>query len=430
MGKIIKFLTSAVFFIYLWVMLACILFFQFRPEINYLVFLLCSLLIYSHVLYAGYYLFNKAANINLLIAVSAWILYALLALLNFCVNYPRLWFISLGIMFMSAASLHIYYRTRIKQVYLQEYCNYKIFLEVGGTFLSVVGILLLYIYPKYPYVAGLVTLIVIIKLNLNILKRKELYKISYEPINIPDKPLVSIVIIAYNEEKYIGNLLECIKKQDYKNYEVIVVDDHSVDKTVEIADGFKGVLPVRVVQKPERGASRSRNYGASLAKGEVILFLDSDVILENNFISANLNIFCRKGLAVAGVDFIPYENDFLDLVVTHFYGLWLKTVQYSNPRGIGFCLFAASQLHKKVTFDETIVMSEDFDYIKRAATFGKFRIIDAVPVKVSWRRFHRENRFILILKYFFFEWYRQNIGEIRKKMLSYEFGNVKPAPKK
>jgi len=333
-------------------------------------------------------------------------------------------------MFIGASCFHAYYKTRIQQVYLQEYCNYKITLELGGVLLGVFGSLFIFIFPGYPNIIGLITSVVIVKLNLNIIKRKSLYKINYEPVVIPEHPLVSIVIIAYNEEKYIGNLLECIKKQDYKNYEVIVVDDHSTDRTVQIVDSFKDSLPVRWVQKPVRGPSRSRNYGASLAKGEVILFLDSDVILESNFISANLSVFFNKGLAVAGVEFIPYESDSLDSVITYFYRIWLKTIQYSNPRGIGFCLFALRGLHEKVIFDETIVMSEDFDYIKRAAALGKFRIIDAVPVRVSWRRFHRENRFVLILKYLFFEWYRQNIGEIRKKMLSYEFGNKEPSTKK
>lgn len=423
MKRIIKFLTSWPFFIFLWFGLIFILVSQFRPELLYLIFALCSLLICSHVLFAGHYILNKAENINLLIAVFAWTLYVLLLLLNFYAGYPIFWFMILAVMFIWAASFHMYYKTRIAQVYLQEYCNYKIFLELGGVLLGAFGIIFIIIFPRHPHIIGLVTLIVITKLNLNIIKRKALYKINYAPAAIPDNPLLSIIIIAYNEEKYIGNLLECIRKQDYKNYEVIVVDDHSTDKTVQIVESFQDALPVRWVQKPLRGASRSRNYGAGLAKGEVILFLDSDVLLESNFISANLKVFRSKGLSVAGVDFIPYENDFLDLVITYFYRSWLKTVQYSNPRGIGFCLFATKELHKKVTFDETIVMSEDFDYIKRAAALGKFRIIDAVPVRVSWRRFHRENRFILILKYLFFEWYRQNIGEIRRKLLAYEFGN-------
>ncbi len=430
MKKIIRFLVSWPFFIFLWSGLVFILLSQFRAQPGYFIFSLCSLLICSHVLFAGHYILNKAGNIDLPVASLAWMLYIFLLLLNFCIGYPMFWFMILSIMFLGAAGFHLYYKRRIQQVYLREYCNYKITLEIGGIFLGVFGIMFIFIFPNHQNIVGLLTFLVIAKLNLNILKRKDLYKINYEPVALPQEPLLSIIVIAYNEEKYIGNLLECIKKQAYKNYEVIVVDDHSTDRTVEIVDSFKGALPVRWVQKPVRGPSRSRNYGASLARGEVILFLDADVILADNFISANLKEFRDKSLAVAGVDFIPYENDSLDLFITNFYRIWLKIVQYSNPRGIGFCLFALKKLHEKVVFDETIVMSEDFDYIKRAAALGKFRIIEAVPVKVSWRRFHRENRFVLLLKYLFFEWYRQNIGEIRKKMLSYEFGNKEPSKKK
>ena len=266
------------------------------------------------------------------------------------------------------------------------------------------------------------TLIVIIKFNMLIFKKKRLYDVFYQPPSIPDRPMVSIIIIAYNEEKYIGKLLDSIGAQGYEKYEIILVDDHSTDRTVEIANAHSSGMPIKIVQKDIRGASRSRNYGATFARGDILLFLDADAVLPQAFISRNLDTFRRKQLSIAGVDFIPITESKMDKWITTFYRFWLKTVQYFNPRGIGFCLFVCPQLHKKVLFDESVVVSEDFDYVKRATRYGKFRIIDTVPSSISWRRFQRENRFLLILKYLFFEWYRQNVGEIRKKLLPYEFG--------
>ena len=382
-----------------------------------------TLLIFIHIIYAGCSIFKKEKHVDIFIFIVASLICGFLAVLVKTIPYPLLWFFCLQAIFFSAILFHCYYKSKTSQPYLKEFCNYKIYIEIYGIILSCVGILFYSLFHLHTAFLGALTLIFIIKLNYSIFKKKRIYGIYYQPPEIAQMPLVSIVVIAYNEEKYIERLLASIAAQDYAKYEIILVDDHSSDKTVEIARKFELKLPLQIVQKDIRGASRSRNYGASFAKGEVILFLDADVTLPADFINSNIKPFIEQKLSIAGVDFITESNSRIDKLITALYRTWLKLVQYFNPRGIGFCLFACEELHKKVLFDETVVMSEDFDYVKRAVQYGKFRIIDKVPVKVSWRRFHQENRFLLIVKYMFFEWYRQNIGEIRTKLLPYEFGN-------
>jgi len=284
-------------------------------------------------------------------------------------------------------------------------------------------------FSRFTLFVGVLVFLSIIGFNIKIFRKKNLYEVYYPAYSIPEKPQVSIVIIAYNEEQYIGKLLDSIKLQTYSNYEVILVDDHSADRTLEIAKGYKSYFSLKIVQKEICGASRSRNYGATFGQGEILLFLDADVILPDSFISDNLKTFIEQKLSIGGVDFISITENKIDIWIAGLYRIWLRTVQYFNPRGIGFCLFVLRELHKQVLFDEAIVMSEDFDYVKRASQHGKFRIIPTTPLKVSWRRFNKENRFLLILKYLFFEWYRQNIGEIRKNLLPYDFGNLSPTQK-
>jgi len=90
---------------------------------------------------------------------------------------------------------------------------------------------------------------------------------------------LTIVITTKNEEKNLGNLLESIKKQDFNDYEVIVVDNYSTDKTKKIASEYE----VLVLNKgPERSAQR--NFGVSKALGKYVLILDADMILEQGIL--------------------------------------------------------------------------------------------------------------------------------------------------
>lgn len=96
-----------------------------------------------------------------------------------------------------------------------------------------------------------------------------------------NKPLVSIVITTKNEQAHIKACLYSIKNQTYKNTEIIVVDNNSTDSTKELAKSYTD----KVYNKgPERSAQR--NYGMiDKAKGEFVMFVDADMILEPNLIS-------------------------------------------------------------------------------------------------------------------------------------------------
>lgn len=89
-------------------------------------------------------------------------------------------------------------------------------------------------------------------------------------------PLVSILIPLYNEEKYIAQTIECCLNQTYENIEVVVVDDHSTDKSLEIAKSYESDQ-VHVFENPnEQGVSSTRNYAFEKSKGQFIKYLDAD----------------------------------------------------------------------------------------------------------------------------------------------------------
>ena len=94
------------------------------------------------------------------------------------------------------------------------------------------------------------------------------------------KDLVSIITPVYNSEKYIWETINSVINQTYRNWEWIIIDDASTDRSVEIIEkSLKNENRVRLVKKnTNSGQAASRNMGLKLAKSKLIVFLDSDDI--------------------------------------------------------------------------------------------------------------------------------------------------------
>ncbi len=88
--------------------------------------------------------------------------------------------------------------------------------------------------------------------------------------------MISVIIPAYNSEKTIEKLLRSLRKSTFSDYEIIVVDDHSSDNTGEISRKYSDIV---ITLKERSGPARARNIGAEKAKGDILLFLDADVII-------------------------------------------------------------------------------------------------------------------------------------------------------
>ncbi len=93
--------------------------------------------------------------------------------------------------------------------------------------------------------------------------------------------LISVIVSTYNEEKYIRNCLNSLLKQTYKPLEIIVVDDGSTDNTKDIVREFHQII---FIENKHQGTALSRNLAANQAKGDILVFLDSDMIFDKNFV--------------------------------------------------------------------------------------------------------------------------------------------------
>ncbi len=112
-------------------------------------------------------------------------------------------------------------------------------------------------------------------------------------------PSVSILVPAYNEEKVIAQTIEALVNSDYPQKEIIVVDDGSEDKTLEIAQRYKS--EIKVLHKENGGKASALNYGLVFAKGEIIVVVDADTIIGINSLKMIVSGFYNKEVvAIAG----------------------------------------------------------------------------------------------------------------------------------
>ena len=205
--------------------------------------------------------------------------------------------------------------------------------------------------------------------------------------------MLSIIIISKNEEKCIERLLKSIKMQDFKDYEIILSDAQSTDKTRKIARKYgcrivEGGLP-----------SKGRNAGAKASKGNLLLFLDSDVVLPKHFLKKNIEEF--KGYSCATAIYKPMSNKRIDKILYGSYNYFARSTQKIFSLAGGFCIFCTKDVYKKIGgFDENMMMCEDHFFVNQARKYGKFGILKSVPILCDVRRMDKEGRFGLCKKYF------------------------------
>ncbi|MEK6894331.1 MAG: glycosyltransferase family A protein [Nanoarchaeota archaeon] len=108
--------------------------------------------------------------------------------------------------------------------------------------------------------------------------------------------LVSVIIPMYNEEKDIVSCLSSLKKQSHKNIEIILVDDGSTDRTVEVAkqQAIKDKIKITILNQKHGGPGKARNLGASKANGEILVFVDSDMTFDKDYIKNLIKPINRK----------------------------------------------------------------------------------------------------------------------------------------
>ncbi len=122
----------------------------------------------------------------------------------------------------------------------------------------------------------------------------------------------SIIIPIYNVEKYLEKCLDSVVKQSYKDYEIILIDDGSTDKSGEIADGYKTNYrnkDITVIHQKNRGLAGARNKGLDTAKGEWIIFVDSDDYISTDAIERISNYIDKNSSDLYSFNSVLIDED-------------------------------------------------------------------------------------------------------------------------
>jgi glycosyltransferase involved in cell wall biosynthesis len=233
--------------------------------------------------------------------------------------------------------------------------------------------------------------------------------------------MLSIVIISKNEEQCLPRLLDSIKRQgiDENKYEIILSDANSTDKTREIAQSFgcrivDGGLP-----------SKGRNNGARAAKGDLLLFLDSDVVLPKNFLRYNLNEFLQRKLVSGTTIYRPMSRKMVDKFFYATYNFLALITQLFSPHAGGFCIFIKKETFDDIGgFNENILFAEDMDLVKRSGKTGNFRILSGPPILCDVRRMEKEGRAHFAIKYVYAELRRMVLGDRDGAPFNYDMQGV------
>jgi glycosyltransferase involved in cell wall biosynthesis len=126
------------------------------------------------------------------------------------------------------------------------------------------------------------------------------------PITPPAAPKISVVICAYNAERTMAACLESLRGLRYPHYEVIVVNDGSTDRTLEIARQFP---QARVLSQENMGLSAARNVGIDAATGEIVAFTDSDCVVDPDWLTYLAYSFSHGGFVAVGGPNLPPPED-------------------------------------------------------------------------------------------------------------------------
>jgi len=247
-----------------------------------------------------------------------------------------------------------------------------------------------------------------------------------------EMPKVSVIIPTYNSAKYLAEAIDSIIGQTYQSFEIIIIDDGSIDNTTEIVNDFINRYPliaIRYIYQQNKGPSSARNVGIENSKCEYIAFLDADDLWLPLKLELQLDAILQSEL----IGIVTCDAYYIDSFGKIFKEAKYK--DYSNPKllrrelmlrnvvsGGSSALVRRKCFNEVGLFDETLRGSEDRDMWFRAAKFYEIKLVTELLIKI---RQHENNASsnVAMIKLSRKKFIRKNIGDFswvdKRKAYSY-----------
>lgn len=235
----------------------------------------------------------------------------------------------------------------------------------------------------------------------------------------------SVIIPTLNEEKNLPHLLRDLVSQDYHDYEVVVVDAHSTDHTVDLLERWQTRLPLTIVASTKRNICFQRNLGAHQAQGEYLIFLDADIQLYKSYLSTIAQTIQEEQAGFLTTYQLPNVRNKLDIFITDVANYTLELlVRINKQMAPGYNFIVRREVFFKAgEFDVKTTFSEDHELSIRIAKQGvPLTIIPQRLLKWSFRRIKKDGRLPIIMKYTLATFYMLFVGKITDKNFSYPMG--------
>lgn len=194
----------------------------------------------------------------------------------------------------------------------------------------------------------------------------------------------SIIIPALNEAKYIGKTLRSLRKQTFKDFEIIVKDGESKDRTVEIAKKYADM----VISARDISVGDARNQGANNARGNILVFVDADTQLPPRTLDGFFNLMQNVKVIGGSCRKIPGGGDILNRLLYEFVNISTFLSSHFGIGGAhGNCMFIRKKIFRKAGgFDPRIQVAEEQELVRKTMRFGRFIfLLDAYVVENSRR---------------------------------------------
>jgi glycosyltransferase involved in cell wall biosynthesis len=211
-------------------------------------------------------------------------------------------------------------------------------------------------------------------------------------------PKVSVIIPTFNRSNFVGNAVDSVLRQSFKDFEVIVVDDGSTDATRPALEYCWS--KISYIYQVNAGVSAARNTGIQSAKGEWLAFLDSDDEWHAEYLSTQmLRVGATPGIRMQTTDcsFIARDGQIKSYFTMNRAMVELKGRDYfipqepfsfilkHSPWQVGATIFKYDAVVKAGLFDTSVKISEDLDLMARVALLGPFGLIRESLVNIHRR---------------------------------------------